>query len=458
MEDGHTIRVLVAEDDDEQRDAIAGMVAAKGYTPETAADGEEALYKLGAGSFHAIVTDLVMPRVDGVQLLRTLLERGDLTPAIVLTGLGDINHAISIVHDLRAFWFLEKPVQPPVLYALLERAVRQENLAREAAMLQRQAGYNGALVDMVGESRAMQQVFTLIQSVAPSAASVMISGESGTGKELAARALHKLSPRATCPFVAINCAALPEHLIESELFGHERGAFTGALARRIGCFEQAHRGTLFLDEITEMPVATQAKLLRVLQDGKFRRLGGVSETFVDVRILAATNRPPEQAIKEKRLREDLYYRLNVFQISLPALRHRMEDLSSLVTALIRDLNARHDCQVDGIEPEALGKLMCHTWPGNVRELRNVLERVVIVARTGILRLDQFQPTLGVPQMNLPAPDTQSASVFKFRDGATLDELERAYIHYTLNQIGNNKRRAAKILGIGERTLHSRVAE
>jgi DNA-binding NtrC family response regulator len=458
MEENHAVRVLVAEDDDEQREAIAGMVAAKGYTAETARDGEEALHKLGAGTFHAIVTDLVMPRLDGVQLLRTLLERGDLTPAIVLTGLGDISHAISIVHDLRAFWFLEKPVQTQVLHTLLERAVRQESLAREAAMLQRQAGYNGVLVDMVGESRAMQQVFALIQSVAPSAASVLVSGESGTGKELAARAIHKLSPRAACPFVAINCAALPENLIESELFGHERGAFTGALARRIGCFEQAHRGTLFLDEITEMPVATQAKLLRVLQDGKIRRLGGTSETSVDVRIVAATNRPPEQAIQEKRLREDLYYRLNVFQISLPALRHRMEDLSSLVTTLIREMNAKHDCRVDGIDPEALGKLMCHSWPGNVRELRNVLERVVIVARTGILRLDQFPPTMGLPQLTLPAPDSQSSLVFKFRDGATLEEVELAYIHFTLNQIGNNKRRAAKILGIGERTLHSRVAE
>ncbi len=458
MQDLQPIRVLIAEDDQEQRRAIAGMVAAKGYAPETAADGEEALQKLGAESFHAIVTDLMMPRINGIQLLRTLLERGDLTPAIVLTGMGDINHAISIVHDLRAFWFLEKPVQPQVLHALLERAVQHESLAREAAMLQREASYHGTLLDMVGESKAMQQVFTLIQRVAPSAASVLISGESGTGKELAARAIHKLSPRSACPFVAINCAALPEHLIESELFGHERGAFTGALARRTGCFEQAHRGTLFLDEITEMPVSTQAKLLRVLQDGRIRRLGGTSEICVDVRIVAATNRPPERAIQEKRLREDLYYRLNVFQISPPALRHRMEDLSSLVDVLIRELNAKHNCQINGIEPEALAKLMIHDWPGNVRELRNVLERVGIVAREGILRAADFPPTLGVAAINLPAPDAQQTPVFKFRDGATLDEVERAYILFTLNQIGNNKRRAAKILGIGERTLHSRMAE
>jgi len=458
MAESEPIRILVVDDDSEQRDAVAAMVAAKGYVPETAQHGEEALEKLGAVSFNAIVTDLFMPVLDGAQLLRTLLERGDLTPAIVLTGFGDISHAVSIVHDLRAFWFLEKPVQPQVLQALLERALRHENLARESAMLQRQAGYRGTLLDMVGESSAMQQVFALIQRVAPSAASVLISGESGTGKELAARAIHKLSPRAGAPFVAINCAALPEHLIESELFGHERGAFTGALTRRAGCFEQAHRGTLFLDEITEMPVGTQAKLLRVLQDGKIRRLGGTSETHVDVRILAATNRPPQKAIEEKRLREDLYYRLNVFQIALPALRHRKEDLSSLADALIREMNAKHGFHVDGIDAEALARLMCHSWPGNVRELRNVLERMVIVAREGTLQIHQLPPTLGIPQMNLPAPEPHTGSVFKFREGATLDEVERAYIQFTLDKIGNNKRRAAKILGIGERTLHSRVAE
>jgi len=452
------IRVLVVDDDGEQRDAVSAMVSAKGYLPEQAQNGEEALEKLGAGSFNAIVTDLFMPVLDGAQLLRTLLERGDLTPAIVLTGFGDISHAVSIVHDLRAFWFLEKPVQPPILHALLERAIRHESLAREAAMLQRQAGYHGTLLDMVGESQAMQQVFALIQRVAPSGASVLVSGESGTGKELAARAIHKLSPRAGGPFVAINCAALPEHLIESELFGHERGAFTGAMARRIGCFEQAHRGTLFLDEITEMPVGTQAKLLRVLQDGKIRRLGGTSETLIDVRIVAATNRQPEKAIQEKQLREDLYYRLNVFQISLPALRHRKEDLPTLADALIREMNAKHDCKVDAIDSEVLARLILHSWPGNVRELRNVLERMVIGAREGTLQLHHLPPTLGVPQMNLPVPEAQPSGVFRFREGATLDEVERAYIQFTLSQIGNNKRRAAKILGIGERTLHSRVAD
>ena len=458
MADLEPIRILVVDDDPEQRDAVAAMVAAKGYIPETAQNGEEALEKLGSAFFNAIVTDLFMPILDGTQLLRTLMERGDLTPAIVLTGFGDINYAVSIVHDLRAFWFLEKPVHPPVLHALLERAVRHERMAREAALLQRQASYRGTLLDMVGESEAMQQVFALIQRVAPSSASVLICGESGTGKELAARAIHKLSPRAGAPFVAINCAALPENLIESELFGHERGAFTGALSRRMGCFEQAHRGTLFLDEITEMPVGPQAKLLRVLQDSRIRRLGGTSETTVDVRIIAATNRPLDKAIHERNMREDLYYRLNVFQISLPALRHRKEDLSMLTDALIREMNAKHDCHVDGVTPDVLARLISHSWPGNVRELRNVLERMVIMSREGPLDVHQLPATLGIPQVALPAVETQASPQFKFREGATLDEVERAYIKFTLDQIGNNKRRAAKILGIGERTLHSRVAE
>ena len=290
--DSDPIRVLVVEDDDEQRRVVAGMVSSMGYLAESAVHGEEALEKIGSAPFQAIVTDLIMPRMDGVELMRTLQARGDLTPVIVLTGFGDISQAISIVHDLRAFWFLEKPVHEPVLQLLLERAVRVENMAREAALLRRQAGYRGGLADLVGQCRAMQQVFALIQRVAPSDATVLISGESGVGKELVARAIHQLSPRAGAPFVAINCAAMPESLIESELFGHERGAFTGALTRRPGCFEQAHRGTLFLDEIAEMPIGMQAKLLRVLQDGKIRRLGANSETPVDVRVLAATNRSP----------------------------------------------------------------------------------------------------------------------------------------------------------------------
>jgi DNA-binding NtrC family response regulator len=454
------IRVLVVEDDEDQRSIVAAMVASMAYLVETAAHGEEALEKIGAAPFQAIVTDLLMPRMDGVELMRTLQARGDLTPVIVLTAFGDISQAVSIVHDLRAFWFLEKPVHHPVLELLLERAVRVERMAREAALLRRQAGYRGGLAGLVGQCRAMQQAFTLIQRVAPSDATVLISGESGAGKELAARAIHQLSPRADAPFVAINCAAMPESLIESELFGHERGAFTGALTRRPGCFEQAHRGTLFLDEIAEMPVGMQAKLLRVLQDGTIRRLGASSETPVDVRVVAATNRPPAEAVQEKLLREDLYYRLNVFQITMPALRHRKEDLPLLADALIPELNERHGCRVTGVEPSAMAALMSHSWPGNIRELRNVLERAVIIAREGMLKAGHLPPDFGTSTVNLPSPEGQKnqESAFTFRSGATLREVQDAYIRHTLSLAGNNKRRAARILDISERTLHSRVTE
>ncbi len=272
-------RVLVVDDDAQERNDLAKILTSLGYVPEMAQDGEEALEKIGAGPVDAIVTDLMMPRMDGYTLLQTLLSRGDLTPAVVLTGLGSIREAMAIVHDLRAFWFLEKPAQQAVLAPLLERAIRQKRLMAETERLQRQLSLHGVLGDMVGTSESMRRVFSLIQQVAPKTASVLISGESGTGKERVAAAIHKLSPRAGGPFIAINCAAIPESLIESELFGHEKGAFTGAIGRQAGCFEHASGGTLFLDEIAEMPMPMQAKLLRVLEESKVRRLGRARRDF-----------------------------------------------------------------------------------------------------------------------------------------------------------------------------------
>src|SRR5580698_9903844 len=251
-------RVLVVDDDQRDREKLAEIIADLGYICEMASDGEEALEKSIAAPFDVIISDLMMPRMDGFELLRTLFDRGDLTPAIVLTGAGSIDQAISIVHDLRAFWFLEKPARPAVLATLLERAVQHKSLVKETERLHRQLSDQGYLADLIGVSEPMREIFALIQQIAPSSASVLITGESGTGKELVASAIHKLSPRAARPFVALNCAALPESLIESELFGHEKGAFTGAVGRRAGCFEQANQGTLFLDEIGEMPINMQA--------------------------------------------------------------------------------------------------------------------------------------------------------------------------------------------------------
>jgi DNA-binding NtrC family response regulator len=453
-------RILIVDDDEHQRRGLCEMVQAMGYLAESASDGEQALEKLGAAEMDVITTDLMMPRMDGFQLLRTLLERGDLTPAIVLTGFGSMERAISIVHDLQAFWFLEKPVQLAVLASLLDRAIRHKELLKEAERLHRQTVNQGYFMDLVGGSPPMRQVYSLIQQVAPSSASVLISGESGTGKELVASAIHKLSPRADRPFVALNCAALPESLMESELFGHERGSFTDALERRAGCFEQANQGTLLLDEIGEMPLGTQAKLLRVLEANTVRRIGGIPEIPVDVRVIAATNRSLETAMRDHVLREDLFYRLNVFHILLPPLRHRKEDIPALTELMIRDLNHRHECRVADLHPDTLNRLMAYGWPGNVRELRNIVERAVIMAHRGTLLPAHLPRGFGAPEPGIsraaaPAKVDHSMSV---ETGSGLREIENAYIQLTLKLTRNNKRRAAEILGISVRTLHNRLSE
>jgi DNA-binding NtrC family response regulator len=331
-------RVLIVEDDTVQRSDLVEMVIALGLRAATAGNGREALAMLESALASVILTDLVMPGMDGFELLRELAARGDVTPTIVMTGFGSIDKAISVVHDLKAFWFLEKPVRPGVLRALLDRAIRHKNLVEETERFSRQLSYQGVLGELVGRSDKMMGIFSLIRQVAPTTASVLITGESGTGKELVARAIHNFSPRSGGPFIAVNCAALPESLIESELFGHEKGAFTGAVERRPGCFERAQNGTLLLDEIGDMPIGTQAKLLRAIEERKVRRLGGANDIAISVRVLAATSHSPEKAIQSKLLREDLYYRLNVFHISLPPLRERKQDLSDIGTALIRDLN------------------------------------------------------------------------------------------------------------------------
>src|ERR1043166_1471452 len=332
------------------------MVSAWGMNPVTAGDGNEALQKLAEFPADAIITDRDMPGLDGFGFLQRLRDSGEMPPTIVLTAYGNVETAVRTVHELGAYWFLEKPIQPGSLEVLIRRAGSHAGLRNEKRTLERQLSYKGALGELVGTSARMQEIFALLQQAGPSRACVLITGESGTGKELVARTLHALSPRRQGPFFAINCAALPETLIESELFGHEKGAFTGASERRAGCFEVAQHGTLLLDEIGEMPLGTQAKLLRILEDSKVRRIGGKTEFEVDVRVIAATNKVPEEAVRGGNLREDLFYRLNVFHVHLPPLRDRQEDIPAMAEALIGDMHRKHECRVTDVSAEVIEAL------------------------------------------------------------------------------------------------------
>jgi DNA-binding NtrC family response regulator len=453
--ESQAVRVLVVDDEANQRSALASMLEGWGYEAETAGDGQQALEKLQDFDAGVIVTDLMMPRMDGSEFLRRLNAQPGAPPAIVLTAFGSLETALALVKDLGAFWFLEKPLQPPALRLLLERAAQQRQLQTYSQTLERELSTQGVLGELTGASPAMQQVFSLLRQVAPTSATVLITGESGTGKELAARAIHNLSPRRSGPFVAVNCAALPETLIESEMFGHEKGAFTGALERRRGCFELAHGGTLLLDEIGDMPMGTQAKLLRVLEDRRVRRLGAPREVDVDVRVLASTNQPLEEAIKKAAFREDLYFRLNVFHVALPPLRERKQDIALLATAMIRDLNARHSCKVTGLSSEALEALMRQDWPGNARQLRNVLERAVIIVGEGPITPAQLPESRPVAVEAAAVPDGEGSII---RVGMTVTQAERELIEMTLRHTANNKTRAAAILGISQKTLFNKLKE
>jgi len=462
------VRVLIVDDEPSQRSGLAAMVAAWGMTPETAAEGNAALEALSHNAADVILTDLSMPGLDGFGFLDKLREMGDMPPTIVLTAFGNIETAVKTVHELGAFWFLEKPIQPKTLEVLVRRAAEHARLRAEKRTLLRRLGYKGTLGELVGASPRMMEIFSLLQQAGPSKACVLITGESGTGKELVARTIHDLSPRREGPFIAINCAALPETLIESELFGHEKGSFTGASERRAGCFEVAQHGTLLLDEIGEMPMPTQAKLLRILEDSKVRRLGGRAEFEVDVRVVAATNKAPDEALRGGHLREDLFYRLNVFHVHLPPLRERKEDISRIAEALIGDLNRKHECRVSDIAPDVLLALERHNWPGNVRELRNVLERAVILAGEGTIELKHIPAFLQTRTALVAAAGAGSAATaqegaegpdsVRFSIGTTVEEAEKGLILRTLEHTRNNKTRAAEILGISLKTLHNKLKE
>jgi len=446
-----SIRVLVVEDEANERQGLAELLKTWGYETEIAADGQEALEKFPSFDPHVVVSDLRMPRLGGMELLKQVREGPSSPTFIILTGQATIEEAVEAT-KLGAFNFLEKPVDPKRLQVELRNGLERHKDKRDIEIAQRRLREAGILGRLVGRSKKMQEVMSLVGQVAPSRASVLITGESGTGKELAARTLHELSPRKGGPFVAVNCAAIPESLMESEIFGHEKGAFTGAVERRVGCFELADGGTLLLDEIGEMPVGTQAKLLRVLEESKIRRLGSKTETPVDVRVVAATNRAPEEAIAAGKLRNDLYFRLNVVRLELPPLRDHVEDLEEIIAALLDELNVKHQTAVKRIDEEVLQEFRHYPWPGNVRELRNAIERALVTGPGEILMKKDLAPDFG-RQAPLAAGDG-----LQLRAGMSVSEAERRLIQQTLEFTENNKTRAAELLSISLKTLHNKLKE
>ena len=447
-------KVLIVEDEENERTGLAELVSAWGYRAETAVDGADGLEKVGSWSPSIVVTDLKMPRMGGLELLERLAGDSHTVAVIVVTAQGTIDSAVQAMR-MGAYDYITKPIDTNRLRTILQNASALLGTRVELEITRRKLRDTGSLGSLVGPSKKMQEIFRLIEMVAPSTASVLITGASGTGKELVARTVHELSPRRAKPFIPINCAAIPETLIESEIFGHEKGAFTGALERRTGCFELAEGGTLLLDEIGEMPVATQAKLLRVLEDHKLRRLGSKVETTVDVRVLAATNKVPEEAVARGELRNDLYYRLNVFNIHMPPLREHKEDIPDLVNSLLTEMSAKHGRKGAAVSEAVLNLFNSYSWPGNVRELRNTLERGVIVCDGAVIETKHLPPGFGQTPLRSTAgdPDTVHLGV-----GTTVEEAEKLLILKTLEATSNNKTRAAEILGISLKTLHNKLKE
>lgn len=445
---------MIVEDEENERTGLAELVSSWGYAAETAADGQEGYEKVGSWVPSIVITDLKMPRMGGLELLERIAGDSQMIAVIVVTAQGTIDSAVQAMR-IGAYDYIPKPIDTNRLRTILQNASSLLGARAELEVTRRRLRDTGSLGSLVGPSKKMQEIFRLIELVAPSTASVLITGASGTGKELVARTIHELSPRKSKPFIAINCAAIPETLIESEIFGHEKGAFTGALERRTGCFELAEGGTLLLDEIGEMPIATQAKLLRVLEDRKLRRLGSKVETTVDVRVLAATNKVPDDAVARGELRNDLYYRLNVFNIHMPPLREHREDIPDLVQALLEEMNTKHGRRIATISEAVLNQFRAHGWPGNVRELRNTLERAVIVCEGPVIETKHLPPGFGHAPSRPVLDDSDSIRVGV---GTTVGEAERLLILKTLESTNNNKTRAAEILGISLKTLHNKLKE
>jgi len=439
--------VLVVDDDAATRDGLTALLESWGYSASAVSNGQAALKSCDKDLPHAIVTDLMMPGMNGLQFVEALRERVQQVAIIMITGQATIETAVQAI-KLGAYDYLTKPLEPQRLRDVLEKALKQVGFAREAgALRQKLESPLGSYGGLIGKSSTMRQLYQRVGQVAATDAAVLVSGESGTGKELVARTLHDLSPRREGPFLPMNCAAMPPTLMESELFGHEKGAFTNALERRIGCFEQADGGTLFLDEITEMAPDVQAKFLRVLEEGQVRRIGGTTSFPISVRVVAATNCSPATAVKEGKLRQDLFYRLSVFQLELPPLRERGDDIPLLARYFLESFAEKYQRPTLPWAADFAAALQAHSWPGNVRELRNAMERLAAMAQGP----------------NLTAADVQQICLAAAPDGTTeseplsLAEAERQAIERALAASGGNKTQAARLLGITPKTLNAKLA-
>jgi DNA-binding NtrC family response regulator len=439
-------KVLLVEDDVHSRAKTALFLEKHCFEVLLAADTESAS-RLFAQIPDIIVTDLMLVGSDGMEVLREARELLPETPIIITTGHGSISSAVDAMKR-GAFDYLTKPIDPEELLVVIHRAAEQSKLQREVRHLRQQVRDRGGLLGMVGNSEPMRHVFEQIQLIAPTHSTTLITGESGTGKELVARAIHQLSPRSDRAFIPLNCAAIPKELAESELFGHEKGAFTGATERRIGKFAAAHRGTLLIDEIGEMELPVQAKLVRALETRAISPVGSNNEQSVDVRVIAATHRNLRTLVADSRFREDLYYRLHVVVIEVSPLRERPEDIPLLVSAFLLQLNAEHGRTLQQVSPDTMDCLRDYRWPGNVRELRNLLEGLIVLSRGDLLQLSDLPLYM---RRNMPSPSGGG-----FNSGMTISELEREAIQQSLTQTGGNRHQTAQILGISTRTLLRKI--
>ncbi|HEY7363309.1 MAG TPA: sigma-54 dependent transcriptional regulator [Methylomirabilota bacterium] len=436
--------ILVADDDPGLRESLERTLTREGYRVITASDGRAALERLQAGSIDLVLTDLKMPGLSGLDLLRAAKAMSPDIDVILLTAFGTVEEAVKAMKE-GAYDFLSKPFRREQLLKLIDKALERRSLIAQNRALRQQLEDLRAKGQLIGNSAAFRRVITLVEQVADSSATVLIQGESGTGKELVARAVHECSPRRNGPFVAVNCAALPETLLESELFGYERGAFTGAAGRKEGRFELANGGTLFLDEVADLSLVTQPKILRVLQEGEFERLGGTRTIRVDVRVVAATNQDLPQMVREKRFREDLYYRLNVITVTVPTLRERPEDIGLLASHFLRVYAAKNNRRLEGFTDEALRRLEGYSWPGNVRQLENVIERSVVLARDRLIDARDLPEEVG--GVKSPPRDAILSLI-----GIPLAEIEQRLLDETLRITDGNKTQAARLLGIDVRTV------